>query len=69
MTCWSRDGTAGFSRIGETGARFRIPSCTTAAEAPVNGAHPAAISYKTAPSEKMSVRASNGSPAVCSGDM
>ena len=41
----------------------------TADVAPANGCLPVAISYRTTPSEKRSVRASVSSPRACSGDM
>ena len=36
---------------------------------PRNGSVPVAISYKTAPKENRSVRASSSLPLACSGDM
>ena len=52
-------GTSEFNRTGGTEALFRMASNSTAALAPPKGAFPVALSYSTAPTEKMSVRASH----------
>jgi hypothetical protein len=62
-------GISGFSRTGAIGAWWRIASKTTAEVVPVKACCPVAISYRTTPKEKMSVRASSASPRACSGDM
>jgi hypothetical protein len=46
-----------------------MASCTTATVLPEKAGRPAAISYKTAPNENRSLRASNASPRACSGDI
>jgi len=51
------------------GSEARIAATMLAWLFPVNARFPVAISYSTAPSEKMSERASASLPSVCSGDM
>jgi hypothetical protein len=46
-----------------------MASKITADVLPTKGWRPVAISYKTAPKENRSVRASISSPRACSGDM
>ena len=57
------------SRTGAAGASCRTASSVATDEGRRNGGCPVTISYSTTPSEKMSVRASSGSPRTCSGDM
>ena len=59
----------GFSRTAGVGARFRIDSKITPDVLPRNGSVPVHISYKTAPNENRSERASSSFPRTCSGDM
>jgi hypothetical protein len=59
MICSKSRGTSGLSRTGGTAVRFMIPSKITPVLSPRNGNVPVAISYRTAPNEKKSVRASN----------
>ena len=54
---------------GGTGARFRMASVSRDATVSGNGCRPVVSSYSTAPSEKMSLRASTASSRNCSGDM
>jgi tetratricopeptide (TPR) repeat protein len=65
----SSAGTSGFSRTGGTGARFRMLSKITPELSPRKGNVPVAISYKTAPKENRSLRASSSFARICSGDM
>ena len=69
MTSSNRAGKSGFRRTGATGARRRIESNTAAEVSPRKGSVPVAISWRTLPKEKRSVRVSNSLPRVCSGDM
>lgn len=65
----STRGTLGLTVRGDGGSSARTALTTDAADAPANAGRPATISYRTAPSEKRSVRASTRSPLACSGDM
>jgi len=58
MISCSFAGTCGFNCRAETGARFRMASRSAAAVYPLNAWRPVAISYRTKPKEKRSVRAS-----------
>ena len=69
MMSSSLGGMLALRRTGDVGIRLRIPSRTTAVDAPGNARRPVTISYSTAPREKMSVRESRASPQACSGDM
>jgi hypothetical protein len=51
------------------GGLFRMASKIIAEVSPRNGMAPVAISYKTAPNEKRSLRESSCFPLACSGDM
>ena len=53
-------GSGSFSRIDDATEIWLLPS---------NARFPVAISYSTAPSAKMSLRASASFPSICSGDM
>src|SRR5215469_13275130 len=61
----SSAGRSGFSRTGATGARFRMASKMVAVLSPRKGSCPVAISYKTAPNENKSVRASSSLARAC----
>jgi hypothetical protein len=50
-------------------ASRRTDVIVSATESPLNARSPLTISYSTAPTAKMSVRWSTGSPRICSGDM
>ena len=68
----SRETPAGKSKRRSpmgVGRSLRIADINAGDDPPPNGRSPAAISYSTMPSEKMSVRGSSGSPSICSGDM
>jgi len=65
----SSAGTSGFSRTGATGACSRIALKISAEVSPRKGSVPVHISYRTAPNENRSVRASSSLPRTCSGDM
>src|SRR6516164_6164759 len=69
MTSSSFGGRSGFSRTGETGTRLRMASKIVAELSPRKGDCPVAISYKTAPKENKSVRASSSLARACSGDI
>jgi hypothetical protein len=49
--------------------RRNIPSNIAADVSPWKGSTPVVISYKTIPNENKSLRASNGFPSACSGDI
>ena len=51
------------------GSRMRIADMVEAAESPWKARWPVSISYRMAPNEKTSERASAGLPRTCSGDM
>jgi hypothetical protein len=57
------------SAEGAGGTPLKICSKMAPADPPLKGGRPAAISYRTMPSEKMSLRASMSNPRACSGDM
>ena len=67
MISSSLGGRSGFKRSGEAGVRFRMESKMTAEVSPRKGSEPVHISYRTAPKENKSVRASRGFPRACSG--
>ena len=60
-------GRSGRMSVTEGGLSRRIAETNSAEDVPSNGRRPAAISYSTTPSEKMSLRWSRGRPDVCSG--
>jgi hypothetical protein len=51
------------------GSCLRIACSVSTWESPLKACFPVRISKRTAPREKMSERASAGSPRTCSGDM
>ena len=62
-------GSSGRRSVTDGGVSRRIAEINSAEELPSNGRFPVAISCRTTPREKMSVRWSSGRPDVCSGDM
>ena len=71
--CWIRAsraaGTSGFRREGGSGVWSTMACRMPTSESAAKGCCPVASSYKTRPSEKMSVAVSTGSARACSGDM
>ncbi len=65
----SSTGTKRLTSDGGGGVSRTMADITATTESPTNGRTPAAISYNTTPSEKMSDRTSTGRPCACSGDM
>src|SRR2546422_6967388 len=62
-------GRTAFRREGGVGLSWRMASKIAAEVLPSNGGLPVAISYRTTPKEKMSVRVSSSCPSACSGDI
>ncbi|MCK7461388.1 MAG: hypothetical protein MZU84_04630 [Sphingobacterium sp.] len=69
MTRASAGGVGGCSDASGAGSCSRIAAATFVGVSPSNARRPVTISWSTAPSAQMSVRASAGLPSTCSGAM
>src|SRR5215471_5480237 len=69
MACSKAGGVMGLIVVNGRGSFSRMAEATLSWLFPSKARWPVSISYKTAPSEKMSLRPSTSLPSTCSGDM